>query len=97
VRASDGAIFRRRSRSTFDMVQQVESTEDEYELLRHGRVVAAEAHARSPATRWYTQAQALALLDEVGFTEVRLTSEFTLQPAKPDDSLFCVLANRPAA
>jgi ubiquinone/menaquinone biosynthesis C-methylase UbiE len=97
VRASDGAIFRRRSRATFDMLQQVQSTEDEYELVRHGRVVAAEAHARSPATRWYTQAQALALLDEVGFTNTRLTSEFTPEPAKPDDTLFCVLANRPAA
>jgi hypothetical protein len=38
--------------------------------------------------------EALALLDEVGFTEARLTSEVTPQPAKPDDSVFCVLANR---
>jgi SAM-dependent methyltransferase len=96
IRASDGAIFRRRSRSTFDMVQQIESTQDEYELVRDGRVVAAEAHARSPATRWYTQPQALALLPELGFTDARLTSEFTLQPAKLDDTLFCMLANRPA-
>jgi hypothetical protein len=29
VRTSDGAIFRRRSRSTFDMELQVESSEDE--------------------------------------------------------------------
>jgi ubiquinone/menaquinone biosynthesis C-methylase UbiE len=94
VRASDGTIFRRRTRATFDMELQVESTEDEYEMVQHGRVVAAEAHARSPATRWYTQGQALALVQEVGFTHARLTSEFTLEPAKPDDSLFCVLANR---
>jgi len=97
VRASDGAIFRRRSRATFDMVQQLQSTEDEYELVRHGHVVAAEAHARSPATRWYTQAQALRLLRNVGFTGTWLTSGFTLQPAKPEDTLFCVLANRPDA
>jgi ubiquinone/menaquinone biosynthesis C-methylase UbiE len=96
VRVSDGAIFRRRSRATFDMVQQVQSTEDEYELVRHGRVVAAEAHARSPATRWYTQSQTLALLGELGFTEARLTSGFTFQPARPDDTLFCLLANRPS-
>lgn len=97
VRASDGAIFRRRSRATFDMVQQLQSTEDEYELMRHGHVVAAEAHARSPATRWYTQGQALILLRDVGFTGAWLTSGFTLQPAKPEDTLFCVLANRPDA
>jgi SAM-dependent methyltransferase len=95
MRASDGAIFRRRSRSTFDMEQQIESSEDEYEMVLHGRVMAAEARARSPATRWYTQAQALALLHDVGFTEARLTSEFTFKPANPDDSLFCVLAKRP--
>jgi hypothetical protein len=79
------------------MKLQVESTEDEYEMVQHGRGVAAEAHARSPATRWYTQGQALALVQEVGVTHARLTWEFTLEPAKPDDSLFCVLANRSAA
>jgi ubiquinone/menaquinone biosynthesis C-methylase UbiE len=95
VRASDGAIFRRRSRSTFDMVQQLESTEDEYELVRHGRVVAAEGHVRSPATRWYTQEQAVALLREAGFNAVRLTSGFTLRPVTSDDTLFCAFATRP--
>ena len=97
VRARDGAIFRRRSRSTFDMVQQLESTEDEYELVQDGRVVATEGHARSPATRWYTQAQATALLEAAGFTHVRLTSGFTPQPAKAEDPLFCAIAARPAA
>lgn len=95
VRPSDGATFRRRSRSTFDMVQQLESTEDEYELVRGGRVVAAEAHARAPATRWYTQEQAVALLREAGFTGVRLTSGFTQERAKPEDTLFCVFGTRP--
>lgn len=90
VRPSDGATFRRRSRSTFDMVQQLESTEDEYELVRDGRVAAAEAHARSPATRWYTPEQAVALLREAGFTGVRLTSGFTQEPIRPEDTLFCV-------
>ena len=95
VRASDGATFRRRSRSTFDMAQQLERTEDEYELVRDGRVVAAEAHSRSPATRWYTQEQAVALLREAGFTGVRLTSGFTQEPIRPEDTLFCALAIRP--
>jgi ubiquinone/menaquinone biosynthesis C-methylase UbiE len=97
VRASDGAVFRRRTRSAFDMAQQIESTEDEYELVRDGRVVAAQAYARSPATRWYTQEQATALLGEAGLTGVRLTSGFTHRPAEPDDTLFCALATRPSA
>ncbi|HEX2517443.1 MAG TPA: class I SAM-dependent methyltransferase [Chloroflexota bacterium] len=95
VRPSDGATFRRRSRATFDMAQQLESTEDEYELLRDGQVVATEAHARAPATRWYTQAQAVALLREAGFTAVRLTSGFTPEPARPEDPVFCAFAQRP--
>jgi ubiquinone/menaquinone biosynthesis C-methylase UbiE len=95
VRPSDGATFRRRLRSTFDMAQQLESTEDEYELVRDGRVVAAEARARSPATRWYTQEQAVALLREAGFAGVRLTSGFTQEPARPEDTLFCAVATRP--
>jgi hypothetical protein len=95
VRPSDGTAFRRRSRSTFDMAQQLESTEDEYELVRHGQVVAAEAHAQAPATRWYTQAQARALLEAAGFADVRLTSGFTPAPATPADTLFCAVATRP--
>jgi ubiquinone/menaquinone biosynthesis C-methylase UbiE len=96
VHPSDGAIFRRRSRTTFDMVEQLESTEDEYEQIRGGRVVAAEAFARSPAVRWYTQSQAIALVRQAGFSDLSLTSEFTFQPVKPDDTLFCALATRPA-
>jgi SAM-dependent methyltransferase len=95
VRAADGAVFRRRSRATFDMAQQLASSEDEYELVRDGRVEAAEAHARSPATRWYTQAQAVALLREAGFAGVRLTSGFTQEPARPEDPIFCAFAIRP--
>jgi SAM-dependent methyltransferase len=95
VRPGDGATFRRRSRSTFDMGQQLESTEDEYELVRDGRVVAAEAYSRSPATRWYTQEQAVALLRAVGFAGVRLTNGFTQEPARPEDTLFCAFATRP--
>ena len=55
----------------------------------------AEAHARSPATRWYTQAQAVALLREAGFAGVRLTSGFTQEPMRPEGPLFCAFATRP--
>ena len=97
TRPEDGAVFRRRTRATYDTVKQLESTEDEYELRRAGRVVTAESHSRSPATRWYTQAQAVALLRSAGFAAVRLTDGFTLEPAPPEAPLFCVLATRPDA
>ena len=95
TRPTDGAVFRRRSRSTYDMPQQLESTADEYQLVLNGQVVTSESHAQSPATRWYTQAQAKALLASAGFTDVRLTSGFTHTPAQPEDTLFCALAVSP--
>jgi ubiquinone/menaquinone biosynthesis C-methylase UbiE len=95
TRPDDGAVFRRRTRATYDTIRQLESTEDEYERLRAGRVEAAESHARSPATRWYTQAQAVALLQSAGFAAVRLTAGFTPEPARPEDPIFCVFATRP--
>ena len=95
TRPTDGAVFRRRSRSTYDMPGQLESTEDEYQLVLNDQVVTSESHAQSPATRWYTQAQALALLASAGFTDVRLTSGFTHTPANPEDTLFCALAGQP--
>jgi ubiquinone/menaquinone biosynthesis C-methylase UbiE len=96
TRPTDGAVFRRRSRSTYNMPQQLESTEDEYQLVLDGRVVKSESHAQSPATRWYTQTQAIALLEAAGFTNVRLTAGFTYEPAKPEDSLFCAIATHDA-
>lgn len=92
----DGATVRRRARSTYDLAAQLESTESVYELVRDGKVVAHEAQTRAPATRWYTQAQSVALLQEMGFSEVRLTHEFTHEPARPDDTLWCAVARCPA-
>ena len=58
VRAEDGAMFRRVSRSWHEAGSDIEHTEDHYRQLIHGEVVAEEVHRRSPATRSYTQAQA---------------------------------------
>src|SRR5919199_2431796 len=48
-RPEDGALVRRWSRSTYDMAHQLEHTEDCYEVIRDGEVIASEHHARSPA------------------------------------------------
>jgi ubiquinone/menaquinone biosynthesis C-methylase UbiE len=95
VRPEDGALVRRWSRSTFDRAQQLEHTEDRYEILRDGVVVETELRTRSPATRWYSQEQALALYQAAGFVEVRALHRFTREPAAPDDTLFTVVGVRP--
>ena len=87
--------IRRWSRSTLDLAQQLESTEDRYEVLRGGVVVATEMHVRSPATRWYTQQQALRLYEEAGFTGVRVFKDFSQEGASPEDTLFSILGTRP--
>jgi ubiquinone/menaquinone biosynthesis C-methylase UbiE len=94
-RVEDGAVFRRWARSRFDPVTGCEHTEDHYQKLVDGQVVAEEHHRRSPATRSYTQAQARALVEGAGFQEVRVLHEFTFDPAQPGDQLYVVLARRP--
>jgi hypothetical protein len=77
-----------------DLAQQLESTEDRYEVLRDGAVIATEMHVSSPATRWYTQSQALHLYQEAGFTGMQVFKEFSQEAASPEDTLFSILGTR---
>lgn len=95
VRPEDGATIRRWSRSRIDRVNNLEHTEDRYSIILKGEISASESHSRSPATRGYTQAQAIQLYTAAGFTDLRLTSDFTQEPAKPDDAIFCIWGIRP--
>jgi SAM-dependent methyltransferase len=95
TRETDGATFRRVARSRYDMESECEHTEDHYQLIRDGVVVAEEINRRSPATRSYTPTQAKALFETAGLREVQVYSEFTLEPVKPDDTLFVVLGEKP--
>jgi len=95
VRPGDGAIVRRRGRTRFSPEDQVWHTEDRYEVVQNGAVIASEDHQRSPAGRWYTQVQAEQLYREVGFDAVRLTRGFTPTPASADDTGFCVRGVKP--
>lgn len=94
TRPEDGAVVTRRSRSTYDLQEQLESTEDRYEITLNGEVIAAETYTRSPATRWYTQQQAIDLYKEAGFTGIRITSGFTMEPSKESDGVFCVIGTK---
>jgi ubiquinone/menaquinone biosynthesis C-methylase UbiE len=95
VRPEDGVLVRRWTRSTFDLANQLEHTEDRYEVLRDGVVVEAEDHARSPATRWYSQDEAVSLYRAAGFVDVQILHEFSWEPASAEDTLFTVLGTRP--
>ena len=88
VRESDGVTFRRVSHSRYDPQAECEHTEDLYQMIVGGRVVAEELHRRSPATRAYTQAQARALFGRAWFTGVQVYGEFTFEPARPEDGVF---------
>jgi SAM-dependent methyltransferase len=72
VRPEDGAVLRRWSRADYDLENQLEHTEERYEVILQGQIVASEHHRRSPAARWYTPAQALKLYEGASFTQVRL-------------------------
>ena len=95
IRPEDGSTIRRWTRSMFDVAEQCESTEDRYEVLRDGVVVATEMHVRSPATRWYTQQQALHLYEEAGFTSMQIFKEFSEEPASAEETMFSIVGVRP--
>src|SRR3989304_7150365 len=97
ARPEDGAVVRRWSRADYDAKGQLEHTEDRFEVTLRGAVIAAEHHRRSPATRWYTRAQAEALFAQAGFVDRRVDHEFTWQPAAAGGVVFPMLGSRAAA
>ena len=94
VRSEDGATFRRVIRNRYEPAIECEHTEDLYQMIVGGQVVAEELHRRSPATRSYTQAQARAVFESAGFSLIELYSKFTFELAQPDDTLFTVVAHK---
>lgn len=95
VRPEDGAVVRRWSRARYDPAAQLEHTEDRYEIVRDGTVVATEEHRRSPATRWYAHDQIRALYADAGFEAVDLTREWSGEPAVPEDRVVTAVGTKP--
>lgn len=93
-RPQDGALLRRWSRARYDVEKQLEHTEDRYEITLNGEVIAAEDHVRSPATRWYSQTQAIELYEEAGFTSLEVFREFSREPASKEDSIFSIVGTK---
>ncbi len=93
-RPQDGLTVRRWLNSKYDPEAQLEHTQDRYELVKDGEVVASEEYLRSPATRGYTLDQITKMLHSAGFEEVRAVSGFSTETASADDTLFCVFGAR---
>jgi len=91
TRPEDGATIRRWQYTRFDPDTDLEHTIDRYEIIRVDKVIASEEHKQSPATRSYTQEQAIALYQKAGLRDIQVFHEFTFEPVKPEDDTFCVL------
>jgi SAM-dependent methyltransferase len=94
-RPDDAASVRRHQRVKFDLEEQLEHSEDRYEVVVEGHVVQEEVHLMAPATRWYTQEQSIAVYREAGFVNVHSTSGFTFDPAVGDERIWTVFGRRP--
>lgn len=95
IRPEDGATIRRWQHARFDPDTDLEHTIDRYEIIRDGKVIATEEHHQSPGTRSYTQAQAVKLYQAVGLKDIQVFHDFTFDPVKPEDTIFCVLGFKP--
>ena len=95
VRPEDGAVVRRWCRSRYEPARQLEHTEDRYEVVRDGEVIAAETHRRSPATRSYTHAEVRDLYDGAGFVDVQVFREWSATPASADDAIVVAVGTKP--
>jgi SAM-dependent methyltransferase len=95
TRPEDGLLLRRWWRGAYNAETQLQHTDERYELLDGDKVVTEEYQRRSPATRGYTQEQVLEHLVDAGFEDVHAVSNFTKEPAGPEDDTFCVFATRP--
>lgn len=87
-RPEDGATVRSWTREWREPERQWWHTEQKFEVLMGGKVVAEEHQVRSPEGRWYSHDQARKLFQEAGFRDVQLLHEFTRQPALETDRLF---------
>lgn len=95
-RPEDGATVRSWTREWREPETQRWHAEQRFEVELDGEVVATEEHRRSPEGRWYSQPQAIALLEGAGLVDVALFSGFAHEPAGTDERLFWALGVRPA-
>jgi SAM-dependent methyltransferase len=89
----DGALVRRTSESRYDPKTQLEETDELYEVIEAGEVVASERHVQSPATRSYTPQQARELCERAGLQIERILQGFTDDPYDGGE-IFTIVGRR---
>lgn len=94
VDPTSGYEYRRLARSWYDPQSECEHTEDIYQLVLGDAIIKEEFHQRNPATRSYTQDQALQLFNSISFDKVEFFHEFTFEPVQESDTLFTVVAEK---
>jgi hypothetical protein len=95
-RPEDGAVIRSWVHDWQEPAKQWWHSEQRFEVELNGEIIAREEQRRSPEGRWYTQAQAMQLYQEVGFTDLQLFHQFEDKPASTEDRQFCLLGVKPA-
>ena len=95
MRPEDGAIIRRTGWYRFHPETQMDESHDTWKVIKDGRVIESEVHEQVPATRSYTQAEAMALFEQAGFKNIQVFSEFTFKPVQPTDTMFSVVGIKP--
>ncbi len=96
TRPEDGAVVRKWSSFRYEVKEQLQHTQDRYEITLNGEVIASEHHRRSPAVRFYTQTQARTLFEAAGFTNIQVLNDSDWQPVSAEEPPAMVLGERPA-
>jgi hypothetical protein len=94
IREKDGALLHRMGRVWYDPQDECEHTEDLYQVIMEGEVVAVEHHRRSPAGRSYTQRQARELFVAMGFNDIHILRAFNHETAPEEEMMFTVIGVR---
>lgn len=95
IRLEDNLTVRFWWRANFDQETQLQHTENRYELVQDEEVVYTELYRRSPATRNYSLAEILALVEDAGFANVHAVSGESNKPASAEDDVFKIFGVRP--
>ena len=95
IRPEDSATVRRTGWSHYNPETKMEDTRDTWEIIKDGEVIETEVHEQAPATLSYTQVEAVALFEQAGFIDVQVYSGFTIDPVKPEDTLFTLTGIKP--
>jgi ubiquinone/menaquinone biosynthesis C-methylase UbiE len=94
-RPEDGTIVRSWSREWCVPEHQLWHAEQRFEVELNSKIIQTDHQRRSPEGRWYTQAQAIQLFRDAGFTDIQIFHEYTHEPALEPDRLFCAVGIKP--